>query len=57
MKSKKVKVNITLSEWVLLSIDKHARLMGLSRSAYITMLENDVNERTKSYLERYQNEE
>ena len=37
-KEKKVKVTISLSESVLLSIDTHARIQGMSRSAYITKL-------------------
>ena len=54
-KEKKVKVTISLSEGVLLSIDKHARIQGMSRSAYITKLEINENVRTKDYLKRYEN--
>lgn len=43
MPDKKVRVNITLSENILQSIDMHAKSFGYSRSAYITMLENYVS--------------
>lgn len=43
MSDKKVRVNITLSENILQSIDMHAKCFGYSRSAYITMLENYVS--------------
>lgn len=56
MENKKVKVNISLSEGVLYSIDSHARIQGLSRSAYITKLENDENKRLQEYLKKYLND-
>lgn len=43
MPKNKVRVNITLSENILNSIDKHANSLGYSRSAYITMLENYIS--------------
>ena len=55
-KEKKVKVTISLSESVLLSIDTHARIKGMSRSAYITKLEADENNRNREYMKRYLNE-
>lgn len=54
-KEKKVKVTISLSESVLLSIDTHARIQGMSRSAYITKLEADENNRNRLYMEKYHN--
>lgn len=50
MNEKKKRVNITLSEGVLLSIDKHASIQGMSRSGYITHLEQMENYRNKKYL-------
>ena len=55
MNDKKIKVTISLSQDILFSIDKQARIEGLSRSAYITKLYNDEYERQIGYLERYKN--
>lgn len=57
MDSKKIRVNITISSDILQSIDYHARIQGLSRSAYITKLENDENRRMKEYLKKYVNDD
>ena len=53
MEGKKKRVNITLSEDILLSIDKHASIRGLSRSSYISQLESMENIRLKKYLDDY----
>ena len=50
MENKKVRINISLSESILLSIDKHARIQGLSRSAYISQLEQMENYRTQKAI-------
>lgn len=50
MNEKKKRINITLSEVVLLSIDKHARIQGMSRSGYITHLEQMENIRNQRYI-------
>ena len=50
MENKKIRVNISLSESTLLSIDKHARIQGLTRSAYISQLEDMENYRDRKAL-------
>ena len=50
-KEKKMKVTISLSEGVLHDIDSKARIKGLSRSAYITLLQHEENRRTQAYIE------
>ena len=51
MNEKKKRINITLSEGVLLSIDSHARIKGMSRSGYITFLEQMENYRTQKFIQ------